>query len=289
MATGNHIASPSIPPQVLEHGKGYNKCYRCKTNICEKPNQVCDACKAITIQRKVSKLGVISQTESPGSICKDCGEHPALGAGVELYVACQVARRNKRFQALSVIREQRGSKGLCKNCGRGPPEGDSKNCKKCKENFNKSWGNKHDGTCPTCGSVLLQAITKASCVNCRARKAQYEKRRRDKARKEGMYIWCQTRPRRPGRSMCESCFEYHTNWRHYHMRKQTGDAQKPDQTVSEVDQEIGDDGESFLEDLQSSEEQDHLLHPSVVPYLSCSMKTARGIPSLYPLLSKRTS
>lgn len=68
-----------------------------------------------------------------------------------------------------------------------------------------------------------------------------------------MRIRCKKRPRRPGKSQCERCFEYQANWR----RKQTDNAQKPGQTMSEVDQE-SDEEESFPEDLQDSEEQDHL-------------------------------
>ncbi|KAK8033527.1 hypothetical protein PG991_002925 [Apiospora marii] len=264
MATDNQMASLPTPTQDTWLEKGYNKCYKCKTNFIEKPRRVCDACKAGTIQRRVSNQGGVSQTKGPGpSICKDCGKRPALGAGVNCCAACQVARENHDTEKASGRHEEWEAQGLCKRCGRQPPAANNKNCKECKERNEKSWRkmwSRRDGDCKLCGMAMPEGDTRIYCADCRARANRRMKARSDNARKAGMCVRCTRRPMSPGRVTCDPCYEYVRSYqqtRHGRIergrgRKQIADAPNPDQALPEVDQEGGE------EDVQDSEEQDHM-------------------------------
>lgn len=224
--------------------------------------RVCDACKAVTLQRRVAKSGAILQREGSGSICNDCGKRPALGAGLTCCAGCQVAREHRVAQTMVGKRAGWESQGLCKTCGRGPPESDSKYCKECKERSRESsrkrW-NKRDGKCKKCRVVLSEGSTETRCADCRARKAQREKDRRNKARKNGLCCRCLKHPRLPGQSKCESCIEHMTDriYKRHPHRKPTDDAQNPDQAEPEVIQGSGEE-ESLPKEVQNSEAQERM-------------------------------
>ncbi|KAK7926903.1 hypothetical protein PG985_003901 [Apiospora marii] len=268
MATDNPTAPLLHQPKALEPGKEYNKCYECKTNFCEKPMRKCDACKTVTIQRRVSKLGGSSEKKGPCSICKDCGKRPALGAGVTCCAACQVVRENHDTETAIEKRKRWVSQGLCRRCGREPQDANTKQCKGCREKYNEKWRsrwrNKRDGNCKICGVAMPEGETSV-CADCRVRRARGRKARSDNARKAGICVRCTKRPMSPGRVTCDPCNE--DDKRHQRTRKQklirererereskqTADAQNPDQALPEVDQEGGEE-----EEVQDSEDQDHM-------------------------------
>ncbi|KAK7958084.1 hypothetical protein PG988_012932 [Apiospora saccharicola] len=64
-------------------------------------------------------------------------------------------------------------------------------------------------------------------------------------------------PVKPGRSICERCFQY-GKWYKQKMREKTMNAQKPDQAMREVDQESSEEEEPRPQEVQDGDGQEHI-------------------------------